>query len=104
MRVSTKHKKEERHIRLMRKATKCMGGDLVSTSHFVHTAIVWLAHELGDLHIQMMKCDGWQVATCFEDLAWSGWIEGSRLEYVLAKAVIQVESQRGGTPQIARAK
>jgi hypothetical protein len=53
-----------------------MGRPFFSVDRFIPDAMNWLAINLGDLHIEYHKDEGWQVSTCFTDGSWDddGWI------------------------------
>lgn len=77
------------------------GGDsfIGTTERFIVEALRWLGMELGDVHLQMTKGDGWQVSTCYKDDDWEGWDDllcGKTMQDALAKAVIAVAKNRGG--------
>lgn len=88
-------KADEKRIR---RAAMVMGradGFIGSTDRFICDALRWIGYECGDVHLQMTKGEGWQVSTCYTDLAWDGWLCGKTMQDALAKAVVAVGKKRG---------
>lgn len=85
----------DKRIRTAAKVMGCADGYIGSTDRFICDALRWLGHECGDVHLQMTKGDGWQVATCFDKDAWDGWLCGKSMQDALAKAVVAVGKKRG---------
>ena len=73
----------------MREACKKMGFiGPHSTDRFVKNGLEWLARNIGDLHVEFHRCEGWQVSTCYEEEQWKDWISGPELWEAVANSIL----------------